>query len=86
MLNGVLAGTADDLYDPYLQRVLDELPETFREADLIGRTLGRYPLGFGDAWLALRVERWIAAGKLAAVSKPDPDAPLYHRVLRKTEV
>ena len=85
VLNGVLTGAADDLYDCYLQWVLEELPETFREAVLIGRTLGRFPLGMGDAWLALRVERWIAAGKLTAVTKPSPDAPIYHKTLRKVE-
>ena len=83
VLNGVLVSADESLYDPYLRRVLDELPETFSEAILIGRTLGRFPLGFGDAWLALRVERWIADGRLQAVSTLEPDSPLYHRMLRK---
>lgn len=83
VLNGVLVSADETLYDPYLRRVLDELPETFSEAILIGRTLGRFPLGYGDAWLALRVERWIADGLLEAVSQPDPGSPRYHRMLRK---
>ena len=86
VLNGVLVSADESLYDPYLRRVLDELPETFSEAILIGRTLGRFQLGFGDAWLALRVERWIADGKLQAVSTPEPDSPRYHRMLRKVSI
>lgn len=85
VLNGVLVSADETLYDPYLRRILDELPDTFNEATLIGRTLGQFPLGFGDAWLALRVERWISDGKLEAVTQPDADSPRYHRMLRKTE-
>lgn len=85
-LNGVLVSADESLYDPYLRRVLDELPETFSEAILIGRTLVRFQLGFGDAWLALRVERWIADGRLQVVSTPEPDSPLYHRMLRKVSI
>lgn len=85
VLNGVLVSAAEDLYDPYLRRVLDDLEDTFQEAALIGRTLAQFPLGFDDAWLAMRVEQWIADGKLAAVTKPDADSPAYHRTLRKTE-
>lgn len=83
VLNGVLVSAPETLYDPYLQRVLDEQEETFSEAMLIGRTLGRFPLGFGDAWLDLRVEQWIADGKLAVVTLAAPDMPRYHRQLRK---
>lgn len=83
VLNGVLVSAAEDLYDPYLRRMLSDMPNPFKEADLIGRTMGWFPLGYGDAWLALRVEQWIADGKLEAVTKPDADSPLYHRMLRK---
>lgn len=83
VLNGVLVSAAIDLYDPYLRAVLDELGDTFQEAELIGRTLAKFPLGFGDAWLALRVEQWIADGELQAVTRPEPDGPVYHRMLRK---
>lgn len=84
VLNGVLVSAAEDLYDPYLRRVLDDLEDTFQEAALIGRTLAQFPLGFGDAWLAMRVEQWIADGKLEAVTKPDAGRSAYHRMLRKT--
>ena len=83
VLNGVLVSAPETLYDPYLQRVLDEQEETFPEAVLIGRTLGRFPLGFGDAWLDLRVEQWITDGKLTVVTPAAPDMPRYHRQLRK---
>lgn len=85
VVNGLLVSAAEDLYDPFLRRVLEELEDTFHEADLIGRTLGRFPLGFSDVWLDGRLERWIAQGELAVVTPPDPDAPRYHRMLRKTE-
>lgn len=85
VLNGVLVSAAEDLYDPYLRRILDELEDTFQEATLIGRTLLQFQLGYGDAWLALRVEQWIADGKLEVVTQPDADSPRYHRMLRKTE-
>ena len=83
VLNGMLVSAPETLYDPYLQQVLDEQEDTFSEAKLIGLTLGRFPLGFGDAWLDLRVEQWIADGKLEAITLPAPDAPRYHRQLRK---
>lgn len=83
VLNGMLVSAPETLYDPYLQQVLDEQEDTFSEATLIGLTLGRFPLGFGDAWLDLRVEQWIADGKLEAITLPAPDAPRYHRQLRK---
>lgn len=85
VLNGRLVSAAIDLYDPYLRAVLDELDDTFQEAELIGRTLAKFPLGFGDAWLALRMEQWIADGTLKAATRPAPDGPAYHRLLRKTE-
>lgn len=84
VLNGVLVSAPETLYDPYLQRVLDEQEDTFPEAVLIGRTLGRFPLGFGDAWLDLRVEQWITDGKLTVVTPAAPDMPRYHRQLRKS--
>lgn len=83
VLNGMLVSAPETFYDPYLQQVLDEQEDTFSEATLIGLTLGRFPLGFGDAWLDLRVEQWIADGKLEAITLPTSDAPRYHRQLRK---
>lgn len=86
VLNGMLVSAPETLYDPYLQQVLDEQEDTFSEATLIGLTLGRFPLGFGDAWLDLRVEQWIADGKLEAITLPTSDAPRYHRQLRKGQL
>lgn len=85
VLNGLLVSAAEDLYDPYLQWMLDEMPDTFQEARLIGRTLGQFPLGYRDTWLAMRVEQWIADGKLTALTKADADSPAYHRMLQKSE-
>lgn len=85
VLNGLLVSAAEDLYDPYLRWTLDEMSDTFQEAILIGRTLGQFPLGYGDTWLAMRVEQWIADGKLTALTKADADSPAYHRMLQKSE-
>lgn len=85
VLNGLLVSAAEDLYDPYLRWMLDEMPDTFQEAQLIGRTLGQFPLGYRDTWLAMRVEQWIADGKLTALTKADADSPAYHRMLQKSE-
>lgn len=85
VLNGLLVSAAEDLYDPYLRWTLDEMSDTFQEAILIGRTLGQFPLGYGDTWLAMRVEQWIADGKLTALTKADAGSPAYHRMLQKSE-
>ena len=50
---------------------------------VIGRVLGKYHLGIGDAWVALRIEEMIRAGMFETISDADEDAPIYHRMLRK---
>lgn len=35
---------------------------------IIGRVLGKYQLGIGDSWIALRIEEMIRSGKLEAVT------------------
>ena len=83
VLNGRLVSVPENLYDPFLWREIDAQPEEFQEAMVIGRVLGRYQLGIGDGWAALRIEDFIRQGLLTPVSQPGPDAPAYHRLLRK---
>lgn len=86
-LRGVIAGQLfslpEDFYDGFLRQELFKLPERFQEALLIGRLLGQYPTGMGDTFWALRVEEWIAQGRLEPVTVPEEGSPLYHRTLAK---
>jgi hypothetical protein len=84
LLNGHLVSVDADFYDPFLKREIAAAPDEFSEAQVIGRLLGQYQLGIGDLLAAERIEAMIAAGWLEPVSAPDPDAPRYHRRLRKT--
>lgn len=86
-LRGVIAGQLfslpEDFYDGFLRQELLKLPERFQEALLIGRLLGQYPTGMGDTFWALRLEEWIAQGRLEPVTAPEEGSPLYHRILAK---
>lgn len=57
--------------------------ETFQEAALIGRVLGKYELGVSDGWVALRAEELVRAGTLRVVSEAPADEPVYRRTLQK---
>ncbi|SDH40366.1 DUF3658 domain-containing protein [Desulfosporosinus hippei] len=82
-LNGQLISAQETLYDGFILREIAAEGEEFQEAMIIGRVLGKYQLGIGDSWVALRIEEMIHAGKLEAVSAVAEDMPVYHRVLRK---
>lgn len=85
VVSGQLCSVGEDFYDPFLLRELAALPvgAEFREAALIGQTLGKHPLGIGDGWLCLRVEKLIRNGVLEALTQPPADGPAYHRMLRR---
>lgn len=83
MLNGQLVSASETLYDTFIIREIEAEDEEFHEARMIGRVLGKYQLGIGDFWVALRIEEMIHAGTLAAVSAIAEDMPIYHRVLKK---
>ena len=73
----------ETLYDGFIRREIAAEAGAFHEAKLIGRVLGKYKLGVGDAWIALRIEEMIHSGELEALAEPEEDMPLYHRFLRK---
>lgn len=83
VISGRAVSVGEDFYDPFLLAVLQKEPETFQQANVIGKTLGQYPFGMGDGWLTLRMEKWVQAGLLIPVTQPAADSPLYHRTLRK---
>ena len=83
VLNGKLVSVPEDIYDAFILREIAAEQDEFSEANVIGRVLGKYQLGIGDAWVAHRIEKMIASGKLVAVSNPPAHGPSYHRKLKK---
>lgn len=83
VINGRLQSVPENFYDDFILREIVLEKNEFREANLIGRILGKYQLGIGDGWLALRIEEMIRAGKLGIVSSAPEDAPSYRRILKK---
>lgn len=84
VLNGRLVSAPESLYDFYICRELGREGEEFMEAQVVGRVLGKYRLGVGDAWIAQRIERFLQEGVLEPVTQPAQGEPVYHRVLRKS--
>jgi len=83
MLNGRLVSAPETLYDEFISREIAAEADEFHEAMLIGRVLGKYELGIGDAWVAQRIEGMISTGGLIPVTEPASDSPIYHRKLKQ---
>ena len=83
VISGRLISAPSEFYDFLILRELGAEPEEFLEARLIGKLLGKYPLGLSDAFYALRLEQFIREGILQEVSSPAPGEPVYHRILRR---
>ena len=84
VLNGRLVSVPESLYDTFILRELEKQENEFPEAQLVGRVLGKYQLGIGDAWIALRMEQFMKEGLLTPLTAPEADAPIYHRILQKS--
>ena len=84
VLNGKLVSVPESLYDTFILRELEKQENEFKEAQLVGQVLGKYQLGIGDAWIALRIEQFIKEGLLNPITAPEPDTPVYHRILQKS--
>ena len=80
---GQLTGAAETFYDDLIHREIAAEPESFQEAMVIGRILGKYEPGIGDTYLALRINAMIGAGELEETAPATADAPSYHRILKK---
>lgn len=74
-----------DFYDVFIRLQAQEMEGEFPEALLIGAVIGHYELGISDAWLAHRIDQMIAGGIFEIVREAPPDAPSYHRVIRKAQ-
>ena len=83
VVSGRLVSAPAAFYDSLILRELEAEPQEFSQARLIGRLLGKYPLGLGDAFFALRLEQFVRDGALQEVSSPAPGEPAYHRILLK---
>lgn len=83
VINGTLQSVEKDFYDGFLLREIAAADDEFQEASVIGRVLGKYQLGIGDGWVALRIEELIRTGRLKPVSAAPDDSPSYHRMLKK---
>ena len=83
VVNGGLRSVPEDFYDPWILREIAAQEETFYEGRLIGAVLEKYRLGIGDAWIALRVEAMVRAGKLIAREAAAEGKSAYHRYLQK---
>lgn len=84
MLNGQLVSAPETLYDAFIAREIAAADEEFHEAQLIGQIMGKYQLGIGDIFLALRIEEMIRAGVLEAVTNAPKGEAIYRRILKKT--
>lgn len=82
-INGRLVSAPENLYDEVIIREIASEENEFHEARLIGRILGKYRLGIGDGFIALRLEKMIADGTLEIVSEAEEGAARYCRLLRK---
>ena len=83
IVNGSLMSVPLDFYDGFIRREIDVQEEKFHEARLIGNIIGKYRLGMGDAFIALRIEDMIRNGELEAVTLVEAGDAIYRRWLRK---
>lgn len=83
VINGTLQGVPENFYDSFIEEILADLPEEFKEPALVGGVIGQCQLGIGDLWIAQRIEKMIADGKLIALTDPKPGDRLYARMLKK---
>ncbi|MDQ7096481.1 DUF3658 domain-containing protein [Desulfosporosinus sp. PR] len=82
IVNGKLISVPEDFYD---HLIIKNIPDReFVMAQLMGTILGRYSLGVGDGWYALRIQKMIAENKLVIVGDKDKTHP-YGKILRKAE-
>lgn len=83
VINGTLQSVPEDFYDSFIRKEIDKMDTEFHEAFLIGNILGKYQLGIGDIWIALRIEKMIENGSLVPITQPEPGDTIYRRMLRK---
>lgn len=83
VINGRLSSAGEGSYDFYILRELEQQPEVFHEAQLIGRIIGKYQLGISDSFIHQRICNMMDQGVLKVETKASEGNPVYHRYLRK---
>lgn len=83
-INGRLKSAPEDLYDPFIRMELENMPEEFKEAVLVGNVLGRHNPGISDGYIHLRIDRMVRLGELIPLTQAREGEPGYWRMLRKT--
>lgn len=83
MLNGKLQSVSEDIYDSFILREIEEQPEQFRMALVIGKVLGKYQLGISDVWISKRIDNMIENGILEIIQDSPKGEANYRRILRK---
>lgn len=85
VLNGQLVSVSEKLYDDFILREIAEEDDGLKEISLIGSVNGKYQLGMGILWLALRIEEMIRDGVIEVVSSGDgSENNIYERVLKRS--
>lgn len=85
-VNGRLLSVPENFYDHFILNEISLAPEEFNEAFVIGRILGKYPIGLSDAFIFMRMETFIQKGMLTPITSPQSGDPAYHRMLRKNRI
>lgn len=83
VVNGRVRSVSEDIYDRYIWEEIDLMEDEFIQAAVIGNVLGKHQLGIGDAFVALRMEKFIESDILRVVPKTSRGPAVYHRKLRK---
>lgn len=73
VINGRLTSVDEDFYDPLLRACMTEEPMTMGR--LIGKVLGKHPVGVSDSWYARRIRAMIDSGELKVVDAGDGSHP-----------
>lgn len=82
-VNGKLSSVPENIYDIYILQEIDEQPELFKEAIVVGNVLGKHGLSISDGYIHSRIDRLVEEGKIIAETAPKEGDPGYWRILRK---
>ena len=83
VVNGKVRSVSEDIYDRYIWEEIDLMEDEFIQAVVVSKVLGKHQLGIGDAFVALRMEKFIESDILSVVPKTSRGPASYHRKLRK---
>lgn len=85
VVSGRLMSLNADAFDHFIRMEIGKAEVEFRQARVIGNVLGRHPFGFGDGFIALRMEEMIRRGELEILEETGEGEPTYKRKLKKVQ-